>query len=99
MRTQVMKNDFTARTQALGIARTKCGLSHVECLQELKCGSLTREAAVRVKRTYQLGPLIAAGLARWNDEAGGYTITPAGESWLTELEIHGLISGLGGCVS
>lgn len=37
-----------------------------------------------------LGLAIGAGLARYHRDEGCYIITPDGETWLTELEIHGL---------
>lgn len=37
-----------------------------------------------------LGLAIGAGLARFHCDEGCYVITPDGETWLSELEIHGL---------
>jgi hypothetical protein len=38
-----------------------------------------------------IGMAIKAGFARFVSDEKLYVITPAGETWLTELEIHGLI--------
>lgn len=72
-------------------APINCGPSCVVIVRELRVQPITREQTLHTRAYSAMGQAIKAGFARWNAEIHSYTITPAGETWLTELEIHHIL--------
>jgi len=89
--TRPVKADiFMKQCKAAGLHYSRCGPHARDLLKFLRSRPLTLAEARQMHRT-QLGALISAGLARWLAEFQVYAITPSGETWLAELEIHQLI--------
>lgn len=91
---KIHPKDFTDRCIRMGIHHRGCGQSARDLLKRLRCAPIMAEckkAAVRAPRFPELGLLISAGLVRYEAGERKYVIAPAGETWLAELEIHGLI--------
>lgn len=89
---------FRVACQRSGIATpARCGPTVRGLLLELRCQPLAVLLAagctrsVKMPQHARLGVAIKAGLARFVPADKHYVITPAGETWLTELEIHGLL--------
>lgn len=78
-----------------GIYIERCGLAVRDLLLELRTGPLpvgiSACGGMKTPQHARLGVAIKAKLARFVPEEKHYVITPSGETWLTELEIHGLI--------
>lgn len=91
-----LSNTFTLACKAKGVYHHRCGMAVRDLLIELKAKPLRCEPAangpVKMPRHASLGVAVKAGLARFISDQQCYVITPAGEIWLTELEIHGLIN-------
>lgn len=89
-------NRFHLACQAAGIAHQRCGPRVRDLLLELRCAPLQAQVSsyggVKMPRHVSLGVALKAGLARYLAADREYAITPLGEAWLMELEIHGLIN-------
>ena len=90
---------FRQGCAAAGIATPpQCGPAIRDLLKSLRHSPLlleVRSDAYHHRATPTSKPLIGmaikAGFARFIRDERLYAITPAGETWLTELEIHGLL--------
>lgn len=89
MKNKLTSAQFADRCIKHGIFRDRCGQGVRDALKELRCPSAGTNRNRR--RAVVINLAVAAGLARWMPEKRLHVITPAGETWLTELEIHGLI--------
>ena len=93
-----MKNqtNLTRGMLARGLYHRSCGLTAIRLALRLCSQPVTHEERVRgcMKKTgmSSMGALVKAGLARYVAAEKIYVITPAGETWLTELEIHGFLN-------
>ena len=76
-------NQFNVGCVKAGIAHARCGLAVRDLLLQLRAKPMPAHAS--------MGVAIKQGLARFLPDQLCYAITPKGETWLTELEIHGLI--------
>jgi hypothetical protein len=86
-------NQFEQACRECGIYRKRCGQKVRDLLQQLRCAPIAADksrAGTKMPNHASLGLAIGAGLARYHRDEGCYIITPDGETWLTELEIHGL---------
>jgi hypothetical protein len=81
-----------------GIYVERCGLAVRDLLIELRATPLPVGVSAcgrcKTPQHARLGVAIKAGMARFVKEDRNYVITPRGETWLTELEIHGLIGAI-----
>jgi hypothetical protein len=81
-----------------GIYIERCGLAVRDLLLELRSEPLpvgvSASGGAKTPQHARLGVAIKAKLARFVPEEKHYVITPSGETWLTELEIHGLIGAI-----
>jgi hypothetical protein len=103
MTTSKTSAHFSERCIRAGLNHRGCGLSAVEMLLQMRSAPLVpqcvRDPKARGGVTFSvpgngngaMGALIRNGLARFHRDQACYAITPNGETWLTELEIHGLI--------
>ncbi len=89
----MQKSDaFFTATKKHGIHHAACGARAADLLK-----SISKQSApvilMRAKsnRGLQLGPLIRAGLVRFDVAEKHYAITPAGASWLAALRTHKLL--------
>ena len=86
-------NQFEQACRECGIYRKRCGQKVRDLLQQLRCAPIAADksrAGTKMPNHASLGLAIGAGLARFHRDEGCYIITPDGETWLAELEIHGL---------
>lgn len=86
-------NQFEQACSERGIYRKGCGQKVRDLLQQLRCAPIAAgksRAGTKMPNHASLGRAIGAGLARFHRAEGCYVITPDGEVWLSELEIHGL---------
>jgi len=88
-------NQFHLRCEAAGIAQERCGPKARDLLLDLRKQPLRAQVSsyggVKMPRHASLGVALKARLVRYLPAERAYVITPAGETWLTELETHGLI--------
>lgn len=84
-------NDFMLACRAAGVYIPGCGLAIWDLLQELRGGPLEATAAafggLKMPKPARMGVALKHGLVRFDPATRMYAITPAGETWLTELEI------------
>ena len=84
---------FAAACRKHGIYIDRCGLAVRDLLQQLRCAPISSErskAGTKMPHHSAMGIAIMAGLVHYLPKETNYVIAPAGETWLTELEIHGL---------
>lgn len=90
-----LSDHFSKAARVAGIAHDRCGPAVRDLLLDLRQRPLPAHrplsGGVAMPRGPSMGVAIRAGLARYVSDAGCYAITPAGETWLQELEIHGLL--------
>lgn len=88
-------NAFTLGCKAAGIYHERCGAAVRDLLLELREAPLRVQVSsyggVKMPKHASMGVALQAGLARFVREDACYVITPAGLTWLTELESHGLM--------
>lgn len=86
-------NQFEKACREHGIHRPRCGQGVRDLLKQLRCAPIAADksrAGTKMPNHASLGLAIGAGLARFHRHEGCYVITPDGETWLSELEIHNL---------
>lgn len=100
--------DFSQRCIRGGFNFRGCGISAARMLKAMRTAPLVPERVHDPKARHgvaviipgngsgALGALIRNGLARFLRDEDCYAITPKGETWLTELEIHGLLNAEAG---
>ncbi len=85
--------DFARACKKAGLQQAGCGIGVRDLLQQLRQGPLTcgrSRAGVSMPHAAAMGPAVRAGLARYHAAERCFVISPAGETWLDELEVHGL---------
>ncbi len=91
-----VSNQFTVECRKAGIAHERCGLAVRDLLLALRKEPLKSQVSsyggAKMPKHASLGVAVKAGLARFIAVEKLYVITPSGETWLTELEIHGIIT-------
>ena len=84
---------FTALCRKHGCYHDRCGLAVRDLVQQLRCAPISSEkskAGTKMPHHSAMGISIMAGLVHYLPIEKCYVISPAGETWLAELEIHGL---------
>lgn len=89
-------NQFSLECRKAGIAHERCGPAVRDLLLGLRKEPLKAQVSsyggAKMPKHASLGVAVQAGLARFMAGEKLYVITPLGETWLTELEIHGLLN-------
>jgi hypothetical protein len=93
------QSELTRALKARGLYHERCGAAAM-----MLCLRLRREPLAHAERVRgamkkhgccSVGTLMRAGLAQYLAAEKLYVITPAGETWLSELEIHGFLGSEG----
>ncbi len=88
-------NRFSLACQKAGIYHDCCGVAARDLLLELRgrpmVATQSPYGGLRMPRP-GMGQAVKTGLARFDPPARCYVITPAGETWLKQLEQHGLLA-------
>ena len=88
-------SQFQKACEVHGIHRKGCGQKVRDLLKQLRAAPLASQkshAGTKMPNHASLGLAVGAGLARFIREETCFAITPDGETWLAELELHGLDS-------
>lgn len=86
---------FQKACEQHGIHRPGCGQKVRDLLKQLRGAPLAVQksrAGAKMPSHASLGLAVSAGLARFVRDEACFAITPDGETWLAELELHGLAS-------
>lgn len=88
--------NLTRDLMARGLYHPRCGIAAINLALRLRGKPLSHAERVagsmKKDGMSSVSTLILAGLARYVADEKLYVITPAGETWLTELEIHGFLN-------
>lgn len=89
-------NQFSVACVKAGITHERCGMAVRDLLLQLRAKPMqvlvSASGGAKMPACASMSVAIKQGLARFLPDQRCYTITPKGETWLTELEIHGLIA-------
>lgn len=89
-------NQFNVACVKAGIAHPRCGMAVRDLLLQLRAkpmqAQINAQGGAKMPAHASMGVAIKQGLARFVPDQLCYVITPKGETWLRELEIHGLIT-------
>lgn len=88
-------NQFNVACVKAGIAHARCGMAVRDLMLHLRAkpmqAQINASGGAKMPAYASMGVAIKQGLARFVPDEICYVITPKGETWLTDLEIHGLL--------
>lgn len=89
-------NQFNLACVKAGIAHARCGLAVRDLLLKLRAkpmqAQINAQGGAKMPAAPSMGVAIKQGLALFMSDQLCYAITPKGETWLSELEICGLLN-------